>query len=125
MLLLFKEPCFEHLDEKRRGQLLVVTPVRVFNGKYQSEVAGMVLVDASHEDQMERMPSNIRKSNEAAAKAARIQLKLAPLLLRLGVMRMMIRNMYAETGASRDILNELHYLNLQTIINSLNPLRPS
>jgi pimeloyl-ACP methyl ester carboxylesterase len=88
--------------------------VRVFNGKYQSEVAGMVLVDASHEDQMGRMPSNIRKSNEAAAKAARIQFKLAPLLLRLGVMRMMIRNMYAETGASRDILDELHYLNLQT-----------
>jgi pimeloyl-ACP methyl ester carboxylesterase len=87
--------------------------VRVFNGMYLNDVAGMVLVDASHEDQMERMPASIRKSNEDAAKGADIQRKLAPLLLRLGVTRLMIRNMYAETGVSRDILDELHYLNLQ------------
>ena len=87
--------------------------VRVFNGMYSNEVAGMVLVDASHEDQMEKMPANLKKSNEAVAKGAELQRKLAPLLLRLGVMRLMIRNQYAETGVSRNILDELHFLNLQ------------
>jgi pimeloyl-ACP methyl ester carboxylesterase len=87
--------------------------VRVFNGLYPNDVAGMVLVDAAHEDQIEKMPANMKKSNEDAAKSAELQLKLAPLLLRLGITRLMIRNLYAETRVSRDILDELHYLNLQ------------
>jgi pimeloyl-ACP methyl ester carboxylesterase len=87
--------------------------VRVFNGQYPDEVAGMVLVDASHEDQMEKAPASIKKANEEAAKGAKTQLMLAPILLRLGIMRLMIKNLYAETGVSRDILDEVHYLNLQ------------
>lgn len=87
--------------------------VRVFNGQYPTEVAGMVLVDASHEDQMEKMPANMKKASEDAAKSAKTQRLLAPVLLRLGIMRLMIKGMYAETGVSRDILDELDYLNLQ------------
>jgi pimeloyl-ACP methyl ester carboxylesterase len=35
--------------------------IRVYTGQYPSDVAGMVLVDASHEDQELRAPASIRK----------------------------------------------------------------
>ena len=37
--------------------------VRVYTGQYPDDVAGMVLVDASHEDQDQRAPESIRKSS--------------------------------------------------------------
>jgi pimeloyl-ACP methyl ester carboxylesterase len=53
--------------------------VRTFAAKHPSEVAGLVLVDASHEDQVQRFPAEVRQQtdaalrqvNELAARAAR------------------------------------------------------
>ena len=38
--------------------------VRVYTGKYPAEVAGLVLVDASHEDQNRWMPPSMKKLND-------------------------------------------------------------
>lgn len=47
--------------------------VRVFAGTYPTEVIGMVLVDAAHEDMATRLPSSLRRS-----------LRVQPYLFRLG-----------------------------------------
>lgn len=87
--------------------------VRVFNGKYPNEVAGMVLVDASHEDQESRMPPAFQATMKKETESLKRQQMLAPLLLRFGVARFMQRNEGEEPGISRDFGRELVYLQLQ------------
>ena len=87
--------------------------VRVFNGAYPDEVAGMVLVDASHEDQVKMMPQALVDYSNKQQASSKWQTLLQPALIRLGVARLM-------TGTSqpsylpRNFLEELRYLQLQT-----------
>lgn len=87
--------------------------VRVYNGEYPAEVAGMVLVDASHEDQVSRMSPALQafmaKSNEQIKR----QEKLAPLLIRLGIARFAQRNQGESPGVSKEFGREMLYLQLQ------------
>jgi pimeloyl-ACP methyl ester carboxylesterase len=59
--------------------------VRVFTARYPDRVAGLVLLDPVHEDQMARQPASATEQLEQA----RQQLALAPLLARLGVFRLL------------------------------------
>ena len=86
--------------------------IRVFNGAYPGEVAGMVLVDASHEDQQSRMPPSLVEFSKKQEASQKWQQRLAPALIWLGIARLMDR---ASEPAylSKNDREELRYLQLQ------------
>ena len=87
--------------------------VRVYNGQYPGDVAGMVLVDASHEDQESRMPPAIQAFMKKSTEQLKRQQMLAPLLIRFGVARFAQRNQGESPGVSKEFGQEMLYLQLQ------------
>jgi len=108
-----------------KGPYVMVGPslggiyVRVYAGLYPADVAGVVLVDATHEDQLDRIDAifppgkeHRKQSQERAAKLNRI---LTPLTIHLGIERF-------ETAVGRDtppflsqaFMEEFLYLEQQT-----------
>ncbi|MGC1620861.1 MAG: alpha/beta hydrolase [Candidatus Acidiferrum sp.] len=87
--------------------------VRVFNGQYPAEVVGMVLVDASHEDQVSRMSPAIQAYMKKSNEDLKRQEKLAPLLIRFGIARFSQRNQGGSPGVSKEFGQEMLYLELQ------------
>ena len=94
--------------------------VRVFTGRYPHEVAGIVLVDATHEDQEERMesvlPVSVRqeeKENDARDEA--IEKILTPFLIRLGIQRLSVAAGWADLPSylPKDLAQEFLYLEMQ------------
>lgn len=63
--------------------------VRVFNGAYSNDVAGMVLVDASHEDQESIIPKALLESMKEIETSLRWQKRLAPAYAYLGIGRLL------------------------------------
>jgi pimeloyl-ACP methyl ester carboxylesterase len=59
--------------------------VRLYAATYPAEVAGIVLVDASHEEQEERLPAELMRMSLGM----RLEYQAAPWLARLGVLRVM------------------------------------
>lgn len=88
--------------------------VRVYNGQYPNDVAGMVLVDASHEDQNDRMPPAIQAFMKKTIEEMKRQQALAPLLIRFGVARFAQRNQGEAPGVSKEFGREMLYLQLQS-----------
>ena len=64
--------------------------IRVYNGIYPNEVAGMVLSESSHPDLLDRMPPSIKIMSDNAQQRER-QVLFAPLLYRLGIAPFMLR----------------------------------
>lgn len=87
--------------------------VRVYNGQYPGEVAGMVLVDASHEDQLSRMSPGLQATMQKMTQSLKRQEMLAPLMIRFGVMRYSQRNQPPSPGLSKEFSQELQYLQMQ------------
>lgn len=87
--------------------------VRVYDGQYPSEVVGMVLVDASHEDQSDRMLPAFQAYMKKANEQLQRQKLLAPLLIRFGVARFSQRNQAEAPGVSKEFGEEMLYLQLQ------------
>ena len=87
--------------------------VRVYNGQYPAEVAGMVLVDASHEDQLQRMPPAFQEFMKKSNEDLKRQKLLAPLLIRFGIARFSQRKVQVSPGVSREFAEELRYLQLE------------
>src|SRR5580692_6500180 len=87
--------------------------VRVYSGQYPNDVAGMVLVDASHEDQNERMPPAIQAFMKKSIEQLKRQQMLAPLLIRFGVARFSQRNQGEAPGVSKEFGREMLYLQMQ------------
>lgn len=87
--------------------------IRVFNGAYPGEVAGMVLVDASHEDQNSRMPAALVAYSKKEEAASKWQAFIAPALIDLGVARL-TSIVSGPSYLPRNFLEELRYLQLQT-----------
>jgi pimeloyl-ACP methyl ester carboxylesterase len=87
--------------------------VRVYNGQYPAEVAGMVLVDASHEDQGDREPPALQAMMRDYQKSLKRQAMWAPLLIRLGFTRFGQRGEAGGPGVSKDFAKEMQYLQLQ------------
>lgn len=65
--------------------------VRVFNGKYSDQVGGLVLVDATQEDQYRLLPQAWSKLGAATLRRARRQAFWAPLYIDLGIARLQLR----------------------------------
>jgi pimeloyl-ACP methyl ester carboxylesterase len=87
--------------------------VRVYNGQYPAEVAGMVLVDASEEDQESREPPALQAMMKKYEKSLKQQEALAPLLIRFGIARFAQRNQPPGQGISKEFAQEVLYLQLQ------------
>ncbi|MGB2669150.1 MAG: alpha/beta hydrolase [Candidatus Acidiferrum sp.] len=87
--------------------------VRVFNGQYPAEVAGMVLVDSSNEDQLTRLPPAFQAAMKKQTEQLKREESLAPLLIRFGVARFSQRNAGESPGVSKEFGRELIYLQLQ------------
>ncbi|MGB6076461.1 MAG: alpha/beta hydrolase [Candidatus Acidiferrales bacterium] len=87
--------------------------IRVFNGAYPSEVAGMVLVDASHEDQTSRMPQAMTDYSKKQQESAKWQTFFAPALIDFGVARLM-SDTSGPAYLSQNDREEFRYLQLQT-----------
>ena len=64
---------------------------RTYQKRYPDEVAGLVLVDAAHEEQNDRFPAEFNE----AAEATGVMFKIAPFLSRIGALRF---------AASKDLL---------------------
>src|SRR5215470_11356745 len=62
--------------------------VRVYAGKYPADVAGMVLVDTSHEDQNDLMPASMKKFTRQQIAQLDTQRRLTPLLIFFGIARL-------------------------------------
>lgn len=62
--------------------------VRVYTARYPDEVAGLVLVDTSHEDQAKYMLPGMKKFMKDEEAKMKWEMKLAPLLLYSGVARL-------------------------------------
>jgi pimeloyl-ACP methyl ester carboxylesterase len=83
--------------------------VRFFAGHYPEEVAGLVLVDASHPRQFKRLPAHYRRMHRAQSGLGR----LAPLLARIGVLRA-LRLPVASPGLPPSIRPVARALGFQT-----------
>jgi pimeloyl-ACP methyl ester carboxylesterase len=87
--------------------------IRVFSGAYPGEVAGMVLVDASHEDQNSRMPQAMTDYSKKQEASAKWQTFFAPALIDFGVARLM-SDTSGPAYLSQNDREEFRYLQLQT-----------
>ncbi len=87
--------------------------VRVYNGQYPNDVAGMVLVDASHEDQNDRMTPALQAFMKKSIEQLKWEKMLAPLLIRFGIARFSQRNQGEGPGVSKEFGQEMLYLQMQ------------
>jgi pimeloyl-ACP methyl ester carboxylesterase len=79
--------------------------VRVFAGTYPGEVAGMVLVDASHEDQHE--PTSMKSTADRLPAPVRSTLcRLLPTMGRIGLVRLMLRSSSRVRDARRGLTQD-------------------
>jgi pimeloyl-ACP methyl ester carboxylesterase len=65
--------------------------VRAYNGLYSSDVAGVVLVESTHPDLLNRLPLSIKVASDNAQSQRERQVLFAPLMWRLGIARLMAR----------------------------------
>jgi pimeloyl-ACP methyl ester carboxylesterase len=79
--------------------------VRVFNGRYPDEVAGIVLVDATQEDQYELLPKAWKAISSAQLEHYERQARYAWPFINLGIARLMLLQAHG--------LNQYSYLILQ------------
>jgi pimeloyl-ACP methyl ester carboxylesterase len=73
--------------------------VRVFNGKYPNDVVGVVLADATQEDQYELLPKAWKAISAAQLKRCHRQARFASLFINLGVARLMLRAQGGDSGS--------------------------
>lgn len=76
--------------------------VRVFNGEYPNEVAGIVLVDSGHPDLLKRMPPAIRKESDDAQISRERMARFATARFWLGITRFEDRKLIDSPGVPYD-----------------------
>ena len=72
--------------------------VRVFNGRYPDEVVGLVLVDATQEDQYELLPNSWKLLSASQLSHYQSQSKWLPLQIDVGIARLRYRNQLGRYG---------------------------
>lgn len=87
--------------------------VRVYTKDYPDDVAGLVLVDTSHEDQVSRLPLSLQAFQAQQIKQMGMLSKLARLMTFFGVSRLTARKDPSLTGAKKDFQDEAGYLSRQ------------
>jgi pimeloyl-ACP methyl ester carboxylesterase len=88
--------------------------VRVYTKEYPAEVAGLVLVDTSHEDQNNRMPGTLKNFMKKQSQQLEAQRKLAPYLMFFGIARLMGGEKDPSGKLPPDYMKKVNYLQLQT-----------
>jgi pimeloyl-ACP methyl ester carboxylesterase len=83
--------------------------VRAFHADYPDDVAGMVLVDASHEDQQDSQPPAMRQLEAHAAQDLRRVRAFVRWVAPLGVPRLLQRLNRMPRGAPRAYLDEMAF----------------
>ena len=86
--------------------------VRMYNGQYSNEVSGILLVDSTHEEWVEKLPLSIKEMLNDDMKRRERQRLFAPILFRLGISRFMSKRLIE----SRDVpigIRKTRYLSLQ------------
>ncbi|HKW64472.1 MAG TPA: alpha/beta hydrolase [Candidatus Acidoferrum sp.] len=86
--------------------------VRVYADKYPGDVAGLVLVDTSHEDQEQMMPASLRQLTQEQVKQLDSQKRLMPILIVFGIARLTTGD-DGESKLSKDFRDKMKYLQLQ------------
>jgi len=86
--------------------------VRVYTSKYPAEVAGLVFVDTSHEDQEKRMPPTLQQMVKNASRQLEAQKKLSRILIFLGIARLTASDA-GLTKLNKEFRDEVKYLQLQ------------
>jgi pimeloyl-ACP methyl ester carboxylesterase len=83
--------------------------VRVFNGKYPDEVIGIVLADATQEDQYKLLPAGWRQIYKSMLNRYRKQARWAPFYIDLGVARLTLR-LQGDVGDESYLILQAKYL---------------
>jgi pimeloyl-ACP methyl ester carboxylesterase len=86
--------------------------VRVYAGKYAAEVAGLVLVDTSHEDQNQLMPPSLKKLTDEQIAQLDGQRRLMPILIFFGIARLSAGD-DNDAKPSKEFRDKMKYLQLQ------------
>lgn len=87
--------------------------VRVYAGKYPADVAGLVLVDTSHEDQNQIMPPSLKKLTNDQIAQLDGQRRLMPFLIFFGIARL-TGDDGGDSKLSKEFRDKMRYLQLQT-----------
>ena len=87
--------------------------VRVYANKYPADVAGLVLVDTSHEDQNQLMPPSLKKLTEEQIAQLDSEKRLMPILIFFGIARL-TADENSDSKLSKDFRDKMKYLQLQT-----------
>jgi pimeloyl-ACP methyl ester carboxylesterase len=88
--------------------------VRVYTKDYPAEVAGMVLVDASHEDQNQRMPGTLKTLMAKQREQLETLRRFGPYLLFFGIARMMGPLKDPSGRFPKEFVEKMNYLVLQS-----------
>lgn len=99
--------------------------IRVFTARYPNDVVGLVLVDASHEDEDERVegivpPAVKQQEKREEDRNEKLDRILTPLLIHLGIQRLAVAVGWSTAGwdvpnsVSKDLMEELLYLQQET-----------
>lgn len=86
---------------------------RIYANQYPADVAGLVLVDTSHEDQEQMMPASLRKLMQDQVKELDSQRRLMPILTFFGIARLTADD-DGDSKLSKDFRDKMKYLQLQT-----------
>ena len=87
--------------------------IRVFTEHYPADVAGMVLVDASHEDQEKRMTPAFQEFSKKQMASLKVQKILAPIMIHLGISRFLSKDDEGGGKLSQESVSEITYLQRQ------------
>ncbi len=87
--------------------------VRVYNGQYPDEVAGIVLADASSEDAEANAPASMKKAQDATKEQWRQWLAYAPILFRFGIGRQYLKHAWGEKLLPPGFQSEFAFLQFQ------------
>ena len=87
--------------------------VRVYADKYPADVAGLALVDTSHEDQNQLMPPSLKKLTNDQIAQLDSQKRLMPILIFFGIARLTAGD-DGDSKLSKEFREKMKYLQLQT-----------
>jgi pimeloyl-ACP methyl ester carboxylesterase len=80
--------------------------VRLYTHDYPNQVAGVILVDAAHEDALDRLPSQFRESEQNQLQMFHRWQPLIPVLIHAGVMRLILQT-HPLVGVPADTQKEI------------------
>lgn len=87
--------------------------VRLYTAQYPNEVAGLVFVDTSHEDQNNYLPPSLKATMKNYTQQLETEKKLFPVMVFFGVARAMATDDISDPRVDKAFLAKINYLELQ------------